>query len=61
MIKWDGRIIPTVSVDDVEYIICQHYEDSTTLVEKFKLFLEKRSAKTNLKLLGNMASIWGAM
>ena len=59
MKEWDGRFIPTVSVDDVEYMICQHYEDSITPLAKFKLFPEKESAKINLKILGNMASIGG--
>ena len=59
MKEWDGKLVPTVSVDDVEYMICQHYEDSVTPLAKFKLFPEKESAKINMKILGNMASIGG--
>ena len=57
--NWDGKLIPTVSVDDIEYMLCEHYEDSLTPFTKFKLYPEKESVKINLKLLGNMMSIGG--
>ena len=56
---WDGRIINTVSVDDVEYIICQHYENTLATSKLFKLFPEPNSVKINLKLLGNIVTIGG--
>ena len=59
MKEWYEKFIPSVSVDDVEYMICQHYDDSITPLAGFKLFPEKESAKVNLKILGNMAFIGG--
>ena len=39
--EWDGKIIPTVSVNDVDYMVCQHYADSITPLAKFKLYPNK--------------------
>ena len=55
--NWDGKLVPTVS--DIEYMLCEHYEDSLTPFAKFKLYPVKESVKINLKLLGNMMSIGG--
>ena len=56
---WDGKLVPTVSIDDVEYMVCEHYKDSLTPFAKFKLYPEKESVKINLKYLGNVVSFGG--
>ena len=49
--NWDGKLIPTVSVDDVEYMLCEHYKDSLTPFAKFKLYPEKKSVKKFTRFL----------
>ena len=61
MKNWDGKLVPTVSVDDVEYILCEHYpdRDSDKPPPKFKLFPEQESVKVNLKMFGEVVTIGG--
>ena len=59
MKTWDGKVVPTVSVDDVEYMLCEHYGDSLTPYAKFKLYPDKDSVKINLKIFGQIVSVGG--
>jgi len=55
--NWDDKLIPTVSVDDIENMLCIHYKDSLTPFAKFKLYPEKEAVKIKLKILGGIISI----
>ena len=57
--NWDGKLINTISVDDVEYILCEHYPDSFCKIKTFKLIPESDSAKINLKMQGQIMAIGG--
>ena len=57
--KWDGKLINTVSIDDFEYILCEHYPDSLCKIKTFKLIPESDSAKINLKMQGQIMAIGG--
>ena len=37
--NWDGKIINTVSVDDVEYILCEHDANALVQNKQFKISL----------------------
>ena len=50
MKQLDEKIIPTISVDDVDYMVCEHYADSIKPLAKFKLYPNKDSAKMKVKI-----------
>jgi hypothetical protein len=56
---WDGKTIPTVSIDSVEYMLCEHHKDSIYKIKTFKIYPEKESVKINLKMFGNIITIGG--
>ena len=59
MKQWDGKIVPTVSVDDVDHMVCEHYADSIKPLAKFKLYPNKDSAKMKVKISKNVTSVGG--
>ena len=56
--NWDGYKVRTVSVEDVEYILCEHWEgkkDKNGIIlppKKFKLYAEKNSVQVTILLHG---------
>eukprot|EP00957_Ditylum_brightwellii_P017552 1322015-Ditylum_brightwellii.AAC.1 len=51
---WDDRLTNTISMNEVECMICEHYDNSLPLSEKLKLFPEKDTVTIKLQLLGNV-------
>ena len=43
--SWDGKLINTVSVDDVEYILCEHDDNALVQKKQFKLYPENSLQK----------------
>ena len=56
---WDDRLINTVSIDEVEYMLCEHYEDTLAQSKTFRLYPEKDAVTIKLKLFGNIVKIGG--
>ena len=50
-----------MSVDDVEYMLCEHYPetDSDKPPPKFKLYPDKETVNVHLKMFDNMVTIGG--
>ena len=57
---WDGYKVNTVSIDDVEYILCQHLkENENDRPRYFRLIPENNTVTVTLKIFGQKIQIGG--